>query len=179
MENLWAPWRMEFITGKREEGCVFCKVLAARERLDENLVLHVGRLSFVILNKYPYHSGHLMVIPLRHTNEFTEITAEENAEMCLLVQASLKALRQTYRPEGFNLGMNLGHCAGAGIREHLHYHVVPRWIGDTNFFPLLARTRSMPELLDDTYRRLRPAFRALEKCGEIAAGGHRDTEDDA
>jgi ATP adenylyltransferase len=176
MENLWAPWRMEYITGKREEGCVFCKVASTPARLAENLILHVGQLAFVILNKFPYHSCHLMVIPLRHTSEFTGLTAEENAEMSRLLQLSTKALKQTYHPEGFNIGMNLGQCAGAGIREHLHYHVVPRWVGDTNFFPLLAHTRSMPELLGQTYDRLRPSFRQFEERGEIVAGGHRETE---
>ncbi len=163
MDTIWAPWRMEFITGKREEGCVFCKMTARRSPLKESLVLHVGKLAFVVLNKYPYHSGHLMVIPLRHTNELTELTPEENLEVALLLQESLKALRASYRPEGFNIGMNLGHCAGAGIREHLHYHLVPRWIGDTNFFPLICGTRSMPELLADTWERLRPAFAEYEE----------------
>ena len=163
METLWAPWRMEFITGKREPGCIFCKLPAGRERMRENLILHVAPLSFVILNRYPYHSGHLMVIPLRHTSEFTDLTEEENSEMSRLLQLSVHALREAYRPEGFNFGMNLGQSAGAGIREHLHWHVVPRWVGDTNFFPLLCGTRSMPELLGDTYDRLRPAFARLEQ----------------
>jgi ATP adenylyltransferase len=165
MDTLWAPWRMEFITGKREEGCVFCKLPAQRDRLRENLILHVGKLAFVILNRYPYHTGHLMVIPLRHTNELTALTADENAEMSFLLQESVKALRESHHPEGFNIGMNLGHCAGAGIREHLHYHVVPRWVGDTNFFPLLCGTKSMPEMLEQTFDRLRPAFAALEAEG--------------
>ncbi|MBI4601670.1 MAG: HIT domain-containing protein [Planctomycetes bacterium] len=169
MEVLWAPWRMEFITGKRAEGCVFCKAPAERDRLKENLVLHVGKLAFVIMNRYPYHSGHLMVIPVRHTSDFTDLTAAEHAEMCELLSRSMLVLRGALRPEGFNLGINLGHCAGAGIREHLHWHIVPRWIGDTNFFPLLAGTRSIPEMLHETYDRLRPVFAEHDGSGTVSS----------
>lgn len=176
METLWAPWRMQYIAEKREDGCVFCTKPGERERLRENLVLHVGRLSFVILNRYPYQSAHLMVIPLRHTDDFAAVTAEENAEMSLLLKTSVRALRDVYRAEGVNIGMNLGRCAGAGIHEHLHFHVIPRWVGDTNFFPLLAQTRSMPEMLEETYDRLRPRFRAFEEEGTLVRGGHDGTE---
>lgn len=170
MQNLWAPWRMEFIAGKREEGCIFCKKPAQRDRLRENLILHIGDLAYVIMNRYPYGSGHLMVIPLRHTNDFENLTGDENLELTTLLQACMKALRRSYRPEGFNLGMNLGVSGGAGIREHLHYHIVPRWLGDTNFFPLLADTRAMPELLLETYDHLLPHFQDLEKRREVARG---------
>ena len=163
---------MEYITGKREEGCIFCTKPPQRDRLKENYILHLGRHAFVILNRFPYHTGHLMVIPLRHTHEFEGLTFEEHAELCVLLQTSLRALKQVYKAEGFNLGMNLGQCAGAGIREHLHYHVVPRWTGDTNFFPTIAQTRSMPEILEQTYERLRPCYRALEAEGVLAPGGH-------
>lgn len=176
METLWAPWRLEFITGKREPGCVFCTKPSEARRLRENLVLHRGRLAFVILNRYPYHSGHLMVIPLRHTSRITDLTGEENAELSLLTQVSVRALEGAYRPDGFNLGTNLGRAAGAGIEEHLHHHVIPRWIGDTNFFPIISQTRSLPECLDDTYGRLRPHFREAERSGEIAPGGHDEAE---
>jgi ATP adenylyltransferase len=154
---------MDFITGKREDGCIFCKKPPERDRARENLILHVGKTAFVILNRFPYHSAHTMVIPLRHTCDFRDLTPEENAEMSTLIQVTLDALKREYRPEGFNLGMNLGQCAGAGIKDHLHWHVVPRWIGDTNFFPLLAETRSMPELLSRTFERLRPAFETYER----------------
>lgn len=163
METLWAPWRMEFITGKRGPGCIFCQLPAAVDRRKENLILHVGKLAFVIMNRYPYHSAHLMVIPLRHTSEFTDLTASENAEMSLLQQQCLRVLKATYSPEGFNFGMNLGQSGGAGIREHLHWHIVPRWLGDTNFLPLLCGTRSMPELLGETFERLRPGFATFEE----------------
>jgi ATP adenylyltransferase len=168
---------MEYITGEREEGCIFCKKPLERNRLRENLILHVGEHAFIILNRFPYLSGHLMVIPLRHTDDFESITKEENAEMGILLQASARALREVYKAEGLNIGMNLGRCAGAGIHEHLHYHLVPRWTGDTNFFPLLADTRSIPELLTETYERLRPCFSEMEKQGMLAPGGHRESED--
>ena len=138
MKNLFAPWRLEFITGKRPEGCVFCKLPAEAGRSRENLVLHVGEKAFVVMNRYPYTAGHLLVIPLRHTSDFASLTGEENSEISELLQRSLRVLGEIYRPDGFNLGMNLGAAAGAGIREHLHWHVVPRWYGDTNFLPVLA-----------------------------------------
>jgi ATP adenylyltransferase len=163
MENLWAPWRMEFIAGKREEGCIFCKKPAERDRLRENLVLHVGELAFAIMNRYPYQSGHLMVVPLRHTNDFESLSDAEAIEIHRLLKECMAALRGAYHPEGFNLGLNLGVSGGAGIREHLHWHIVPRWLGDTSFFPVLSDTRSMPELLLETFDRLRPHFEALER----------------
>jgi ATP adenylyltransferase len=158
MESLFAPWRLEFITGKREEGCIFCTKHSPPERHRENLILHVGRLAYVIMNRFPYTSGHLLVVPLRHTADLLSLTAEENLEISTLIQRSVKVLAGTYRPEGFNLGVNLGHAAGAGIREHLHWHIVPRWYGDTNFLPVLADTRSIPELLVEAWDRLRPGF---------------------
>jgi ATP adenylyltransferase len=176
MEVLWAPWRIEYLTGPREEGCIFCKKPADRDRLRENLILHLGELSFVIMNRYPYQSAHLMVIPYRHTDDFAGLTPEEHADMGRLLQACTIALREAYRPEGFNIGMNLGQSAGAGIREHLHYHIIPRWVGDTNFFPMLSGTKSMPEMLDEVYAKLRPGFRSLERRGLLGAGGHRDAE---
>lgn len=169
MENLFAPWRMEFIQGKREEGCIFCKKPAQRERLRENLVLHIGERSFVIMNRYPYTSGHLLVVPLRHTDDFALLSREENLEISELLQQSVRVLSEVYRPDAFNLGMNLGAAAGAGIRDHLHWHVVPRWYGDTNFLPVLSGARSIPELLVEAYDRLRPGFEA--KRDPLAASG--------
>jgi ATP adenylyltransferase len=175
MENLFAPWRLEFITGKREEGCIFCKKPAEREKLRQNLVLYVGERGFVILNLYPYTSGHLLVAPVRHTADYGSLTEEENREMQELLQHSVRVLTSVYRPDGFNLGMNLGTAAGAGIRDHLHWHVVPRWYGDTNFLPVLGDTRTIPELLVQAYDRLRPGFegfapgrRAVPREGEGA-----------
>jgi ATP adenylyltransferase len=167
---------MEYIAGKREEGCVFCTKPLDRASRRENAILHVGKLAFVILNRYPYQSAHVMVIPLRHTDAFESLSLEESMELFRLLQMTGKVLREVYRAEGLNIGMNLGQCAGAGIREHLHFHMVPRWVGDTNFFPLLAGTRSMPELIAETYDRLRPAYRALESSGQLSPGGHDEPE---
>ncbi len=159
MEHLWAPWRMEYITTPREDGCIFCRKPLERDRLAENLILHVGRLAFVILNRFPYQSGHLLVIPLRHTDDFADLRPDELAELSTLLQESVRALKSLYHAEGVNIGMNLGHCAGAGIQDHIHWHAVPRWVGDTNFFPVVSETKSMPEMLSQTYQKLLPWFR--------------------
>jgi len=175
MERLFAPWRMEFITGKREEGCVFCKAPAATGHFRENLVLHMGRHAYVIMNRFPYGSGHLLVIPLRHTPDFTSLTEAESLELSQLLQRSMRVLADVYHPEGFNVGMNLGAAAGAGIREHLHWHLLPRWFGDTNFLPVFADTKSIPEFLTETYDRLRPGFDGAAGVGPAAPrmGGPR------
>ncbi len=156
-KQLWAPWRMQFLTGPREDGCVFC-TLPAQTNDRDNLIVHRGKLTFVILNKFPYCNGHLMVVPNRHTADITSLTVEESAEMHRLSQHAVRALTEAYAPGGFNLGMNLGIAGGAGIRDHLHLHVVPRWIGDTNFMPVLAETRSMPQHLLASYDSLAPYF---------------------
>ena len=168
MDHLWAPWRMEFILQKREEGCIFCRLPREEERRRENLILHIGEKAFVVLNRYPYTCGHLMVIPVRHTSDFLSLTAEENAQIAVQLQIAVRSLREAYRPEGFNLGTNLGRPGGAGIREHLHHHVVPRWIGDSNFFPILGEARAMPEYLHETYDRLRPHFLRAAEEGLLA-----------
>ncbi len=171
MERLFAPWRLEYIKGKREKGCIFCKRPAVKNKLRENLILFIGKRAFVIMNRYPYTSGHLLVCPLRHTSAFESLTAEENLEMSRLLQASLRILKKVYRPEGFNLGLNLGEAAGAGIREHLHWHIVPRWYGDTNFLPVLSDIRSIPEHLLEGYDQLRPEFDRLGKALKSGGGG--------
>lgn len=171
MEHFFTPWRMEYIQGKREQGCVFCKAPTETNALRERLVLHVGERSFVILNRFPYNSGHLMVIPLRHTCDFAGLDPLELSEMDLLLRHSVDALSRAYKPEGFNLGMNLGASAGAGIREHLHWHVVPRWIGDTNFMPVLAETRAIPEHLVGTFDRLLPHFRTPHPESPLGRAG--------
>lgn len=161
MKQLWAPWRMEFLKGPNPEGgCVFCAVLKQSADRD-NLILHRGRKTFVILNKYPYSNGHLMVIPNEHTSDFTALDPETLQEMHVLAQHGLNALKEAYGPGGFNLGMNLGTAAGAGIKDHLHLHVVPRWVGDTNFLPVLAETKSMPQHLMESFDQLRPYFSRL------------------
>jgi ATP adenylyltransferase len=160
MENLWAPWRMEFISGEKPAGCIFC-VFPAEEGAEadrRNLILGRTRLSFAILNKFPYNNGHLMVIPRRHTADFASLSAEELVDLHRLLQLSVQLVGEGYSPQGFNLGMNLGQVAGAGIAEHLHYHVVPRWGGDTNFMPVVGATKVMIEHLDSSYRKLRALF---------------------
>lgn len=174
MEYLWAPWRMEYIKAPREQNCIFCTKPAEKDRFEENLILHVARLSFVMLNRYPYQNGHLMVVPLRHTSDFADLDKEELAEIAWLLQESVRALKTIYNAEGINLGMNIGRCAGAGIEEHVHFHVVPRWSGDTSFLSALAGTKPMPELLTDTYARLRPWFQAIEeRAAKPDSGGPR------
>lgn len=137
-------------------GCVFCDAL--HEPDDTSLVLHRGRKAFVILNLYPYNSGHLMVVPARHIATLSAATAEERCELMDLVELAERALTEAYKPQGLNVGMNLGRAAGAGIVDHLHVHVVPRWSGDTNFMPVVGSVRVMPEDLTQAVARLRPAF---------------------
>jgi ATP adenylyltransferase len=157
LKQLWAPWRLEYIKGADEqEGCVFCS--AARAGDEEELVVHRGELAFVVLNRYPYASGHLMIAPYRHEGEFGDLESEEAAEIHRLTSAGLGALAETMRPQGFNLGWNLGRIAGAGVVDHVHLHVVPRWAGDTNFMPVLADVKVLPEALEDTRRKLAGAW---------------------
>jgi ATP adenylyltransferase len=159
VKQLWAPWRLEYIRGADEqEGCIFCR---AREGGDEEgLVVHRGKLAVVVLNKYPYASGHLMVAPNRHEGEFGDLDADEALELHRLAAAGLAALAEQMRPQGFNLGWNLGRIAGAGVVDHVHMHVVPRWAGDTNFMPVLADVKVLPEALEDTRRKLAEAWPA-------------------
>jgi ATP adenylyltransferase len=157
MERLWAPWRMEYIKSADDEnGCVFC--LAAAGDDAERLVVHRGAHAFVLLNKFPYSSGHLMVAPYRHVGELSELGDGEALEIHVLATQGLAALRAVYGPEGFNLGWNLGRVAGAGVVDHVHLHVVPRWAGDTNFMPVLADVKVLPEHLDETRTRLVEAW---------------------
>ena len=159
MKQLWAPWRLEYIQGAdHEEGCVFCR---ARDGEDEaGLVVHRGKRAFVVLNKYPYASGHLMVAPNRHQGEFGELDADEALELHRLGAAGLAALAETMHPQGFNLGWNLGRIAGAGVVDHVHLHVVPRWAGDTNFMPVLADVKVLPEHLTESRRKLAQSWPA-------------------
>lgn len=162
MKKHWAPWRLDFILGPKEKGCIFCKLPRKKED-KKNLILFRGRLCYTILNKYPYNNGHLMVVPYRHIKELSKLTRSENAEMMELSGIAVKALERTMFPQGSNLGMNLGTAGGAGIKNHLHMHVVPRWIGDTNFMPILANTKVLVEYLENTYDRLAPEFPKIIK----------------
>jgi ATP adenylyltransferase len=161
LQRLWTPWRMAYIRGEDKDlgGCPFCVLPADGPEHDaERLILHRGSTAYVILNAYPYNPGHLMAVPFRHVAGFEELTTEELHELADLTQRAVRALQATSGPTAFNLGMNLGSLAGAGIAEHLHQHVVPRWGGDTNFMPVVSNTRVLPELLQETYERLAPAF---------------------
>jgi ATP adenylyltransferase len=159
VERLWAPWRLEYIESADEAaGCVFCAALAADD--EDALVLHRGRRAFALLNRFPYASGHLMVAPARHVGDFGELDDSEVLEVHRLASAGIGALAQVYSPQGFNLGWNLGRVAGAGILDHVHLHVVPRWAGDTNFMPVLADVKVLPEHLHETRRKLADAWPA-------------------
>ena len=157
MKHLWAPWRMKFIEKQRSSGCVFCNILP-QSRDPENLVVFRGEAAFVILNRYPYTSGHLMVVANDHQPSFEDLNAAVRAEMMELATKGIQVLRAVYKPEAFNLGANIGEAAGAGIAGHVHLHVVPRWSGDTNFMSTFAGTRVLPEELDETYRRIQSAW---------------------
>lgn len=160
MKFHWAPWRMSFILEKNEEGCIFCKL--PQEKNDKkNLILYRGKSCFIILNKYPYNNGHLMVVPYRHTNDLSQLNKNEYSEMMHLASISVQAFQTSLRSQGHNLGMNLGEAAGAGIKDHLHLHIVPRWAGDTNFMPILADTKVLVEHLSKTYQRLHPCIHSL------------------
>jgi ATP adenylyltransferase len=158
MERLWTPWRMAYIKGEeRHAGCIFCDLPASGpERDPENLILARGERAFVIMNKFPYNTGHVMIAPYRHIGGWEELTREELLEVGEWSQRSVRALREALRPEGFNLGVNQGVIAGAGIADHVHLHVVPRWGGDTNFMTTVGGAKVLPEALEDTYARLRP-----------------------
>ena len=158
MERLWAPWRLEYVAAAdQQEGCVFCLAEAGDD--EERLVVHRGERAFVLLNRFPYASGHLMVAPRRHIGEFSELDDDEALELHRLAEQGLAALAATYRPHGYNVGWNLGRIAGAGIADHVHMHVVPRWAGDTNFMPVLADVKVLPEHLSETRRRLAAGWR--------------------
>jgi len=154
---LWAPWRMEYILGEKEEGCIFCT--KPKENDDrKNLILYRGDHNFVIMNKYPYNNGHLMVVPYRHTSDLESLTDQESLEMMNVISKAVQVLREAIRPEGFNIGINLGKIAGAGIDDHLHFHIVPRWAADTNFMPVVGQTKVISEALSETRDRLKEKF---------------------
>ncbi len=159
MDRLWTPWRFDYISriGHTETGCVFCKVLSEQNDR-ENLVVCRGRSAFVILNLFPYTSGHMLIVANRHIPFLRDAAAHELHEMIELAQRCESALRAEYQPDGFNLGFNLGRAAGAGVASHLHMHVLPRWAGDGNFLSTVSETRVLPEELPQTWQRLTPHF---------------------
>jgi ATP adenylyltransferase len=158
MDYLWTPWRYRYVSeAKNPSGCVFCNAPAAN-RDEDWLIVQRAAKNYVILNRYPYTSGHVMIVPYAHTADFSGLELDTAAEMMLLCQRVQAAIENVYRPDGFNLGMNLGRSAGAGIADHLHMHLVPRWLGDTSFMTVVGETRVEPEELSTTYTKLRKAL---------------------
>lgn len=160
MDHIWAPWRMKYILSQKPDGCIFCdKPGQTRDR--ENLILHRGESCFVIMNFYPYNNGHVMIVPYRHVSNLDDLTASERNDLMALLTASAEILKRAIKPDGLNIGMNLGKVAGAGIDDHLHFHIVPRWNGDTNFMPIFGNTKVLPQGLQESWEMLKPFFDAL------------------
>ena len=164
MERLWSPWRLKYVTGASGDNpsCIFCDTSQPGR---EDLILIHGRVSYVILNLYPYNNGHLMVVPKRHLADIASSTAEERVELMDLARIGEMAIGEAYHPHGINVGINLGRPAGAGVVDHLHVHVVPRWSGDTNFMTVVGNVRVLPEDLSSTRDRLKPIFEKLARDG--------------
>ncbi|MEW6401007.1 MAG: HIT domain-containing protein [Chloroflexota bacterium] len=161
MNHIWSPWRMEYIENHTNDGsCIFC-TLQAMPDSTENLIAHRGKLAYVILNRYPYTSGHLMVVPFVHKPNLEVLDPATRAEMMELTSQCMAVLRKVYNPQAFNMGANIGEAAGAGVKEHVHIHIVPRWKGDTNFMSTTGNTRVLPEALEDTYRRVKEGFEKI------------------
>jgi ATP adenylyltransferase len=157
MEHIWAPWRIEYIRMNKEGGCILCEK-PGEDRDEENYILYRGEKNFIILNSYPYTPGHLMIAPYRHLASLVELTDEERHEHFDIVSRAVEVLKKVLDPGGFNLGINLGKVGGAGIDDHIHTHIVPRWQGDTNFMTVMANVRVIPEALAETYQRLKGKF---------------------
>lgn len=165
MENLWAPWRMAFIDPKtpQKPGCIFC-TQPAENHDAQHYILYRGEYCFMMLNLYPYNNGHLMIAPFEHVGSITDLGAPTLAEMMDQAKLALQALRMTLHPEGFNMGINQGKVAGAGFADHVHYHIVPRWNGDTNFMPVVADIKVIPEHLDSVYNKLITAIKEIQQA---------------
>ncbi|MFN2268456.1 MAG: HIT domain-containing protein [Desulfonatronovibrio sp.] len=157
MKALWAPWRIEYILGPKPDECVFCLPQDTDED-SERLILHRAKHCFVIMNKFPYSNAHLMVTPYRHVQCLTELDADETGEMMEWIKKTTSILKSAFNPPGINIGLNIGEAAGAGIKEHLHFHLVPRWIGDHSFMAVMSETSVIPEHLQSTYNKLKPLF---------------------
>jgi ATP adenylyltransferase len=157
MKTMWAPWRMEYILGNKEEGCIFCQALGEKDEL----TLYKGASIMVMMNKYPYINGHLLVAPTRHLSRLDELEHEEMGNLLKMVEQSVGILKKEMNPDGYNVGLNLGKVAGAGVEEHLHFHIVPRWFGDTNALTVFADVRVIPEHLIQTFKNLKKHFDEL------------------
>jgi len=159
---VWAPWRMEYIKGSREDGCIFCNRIN-RDDDRNDLILHRGGQGFIIMNRYPYNNGHLMAAPNRHVGDITELTDDESTELFGLVRLSVRMLTRTMNPDGFNIGVNMGKVAGAGVADHIHVHIVPRWNGDTNFMPVVGEVKVISDHILATYDSLLQSLTSLLK----------------
>ena len=157
MKKIWAPWRIEYIRMQKPAGCILCDKPEQKDDV-ANYILYRGDNNFIIMNSYPYNPGHLMVAPYRHVANLEELTDEERHEHSNIVSRSVKLLKEVFNPAGFNIGMNISRIAGAGIDDHIHTHIVPRWQGDTNFMPVIADVRVIPEALAETYKKLEGKF---------------------
>jgi len=161
MKTMWAPWRMEYILGEKEKGCIFCRALSDQD----NLTLYKGKVTMVVMNKYPYINGHLLVAPTRHLSLLEQLSKNEMGDLLETVEKSVGILKKVMNPDGFNVGLNLGKVAGAGVEEHLHFHIVPRWFGDTNALTVFADVRVIPEHLQATCNNLKPYFDKIDLTG--------------
>jgi len=158
MEILWAPWRMEYVTSGNNKGeCVFCPG-EDRSQDEQRLILYIGNLSIILMNRFPYINGHLLIAPLRHVSTLDALSSEEKLDLITQIERSIGVLKKALRPEGFNVGLNLGKAAGAGVEDHIHFHIVPRWIGDTNYMTVFGEVRVIPEHIRKTYQKLLPFF---------------------
>jgi ATP adenylyltransferase len=158
MKVLWAPWRMGYILAENKaDGCIFCPG-ADRSADQERLILRVGPRTMVVMNRFPYNNGHLLVAPVKHVSGLERLNQDETLELLLMVRKSIEILKQVMKPDGFNVGLNLGHVAGAGMENHMHFHIVPRWKGDTNFMTVIEDVRVIPEHIKATYEKLVPLF---------------------
>jgi ATP adenylyltransferase len=157
MKHIWAPWRIEYILSEKPEGCILCDK-PGEDKDEQNYILYRGQKNFVILNSYPYNPGHLLVVPYRHIGSLEDMTAEERTEHFEIVSRGLAVLREAFNPGGFNIGANIGKAAGAGIDDHYHSHIVPRWYGETNYMTVLADVRVVPQAMADTYKILKGRF---------------------
>jgi ATP adenylyltransferase len=158
MKTVWAPWRIEYITADKEEGCIFCNALADQG----DLTLYKGKITMVMMNKFPYINGHLLVAPKRHISTLDQLEKEEMGDLLQTIEQSVSILKKVMNPDGFNVGLNLGKVAGAGVEEHLHFHIVPRWFGDTNALTVFADVRVIPEHIKSTYSNLKPYFNKIQ-----------------
>jgi len=158
MKTMWAPWRMEYILSEKEDNCIFCDALSQ----NDDLTLYKGNITMVMMNKFPYINGHVLVAPIRHLSSLDELQKDEMAELMATIERSVAILKKAMKPDGFNIGLNLGKVAGAGVEEHLHFHIVPRWFGDVNALTVFGEVRVIPEHIKSTYLNLKPHFDKLD-----------------